>query len=374
MIEVRGLIKRYAGRTVSRNAVDGIDLDVPEGKLVTLLGPSGCGKTTTLRLIAGLERPDAGEIRIGNRLMCAPADGVFVGVHHRPIGVVFQSYAVWPHMTAVQNVMFPLRSGQKRLPKERARQRAMEALEMVGLTEFADRPAPALSGGQQQRVSLARALTREPEVLLLDEPLSNLDAGLRDRVRDEIRAVQQRLGITTVFVTHDQDEALAVSDEVIVMDQGRIVERGQAQDIYRCPREEFTARFMGISNSLPGTVETGAGELAEIALAHGRLRCLTTGETAVGSRVNVFIRPESLVLSRKDPSGRGWRGTVEFSIYHGDCWDYHVRVGDTLLRSRMYREKVGLTHGDPVFVVPEQDTAIAIPAGRQDERPALAAS
>ncbi|SEG89565.1 iron(III) transport system ATP-binding protein [Actinacidiphila yanglinensis] len=397
MIEVRGLTKRYPGRTVSRNAVDGIDLDIPEGKLVTLLGPSGCGKTTTLRLIAGLERPDAGRIRIGDRLMCAPAEGVFVGVHQRPIGVVFQSYAVWPHMTAVQNVMFPLQSGQKRLPKAQARKRAMEALDLVGLAEFADRPAPALSGGQQQRVSLARALTREPEVLLLDEPLSNLDAGLRDRVRDEIRAVQLRLGITTVFVTHDQDEALAVSDEVIVMDSGRIVERGQAQDIYRCPKEEFTARFMGISNSLPGTVRTGAGEvapadpadpgspadpaattdIADIDLAHGTLRCVTTGPTAAGDRVNVFIRPESLLLSRKDPSGRGWKGTVEFSIYHGDCWDYHVRVGDTLLRSRMYREKVGLTHGDPVFVVPEQDTAIAIPAAASEdaarERSALAA-
>ncbi|WP_329137505.1 ABC transporter ATP-binding protein [Streptomyces sp. NBC_01476] len=361
MIEVRGLTKRYPGRTVSRNAVDGIDLDIPEGKLVTLLGPSGCGKTTTLRLIAGLERPDAGQIRIGNRLMCAPEDGVYVGVHHRPIGVVFQSYAVWPHMTAVQNVMFPLQSGQKKLPKAAARRRAMEALDMVGLTEFADRPAPALSGGQQQRISLARALTREPEVLLLDEPLSNLDAGLRDRVRDEIRAVQQRLGITTVFVTHDQDEALAVSDEVIVMDQGRIVERGHAHDIYRRPREEFTARFMGISNSLPGTVQSAAEDMAEISLANGRLRCLTTGRADVGSQVNVFIRPESLVLSRKDPSGRGWKGTVEFSIYHGDCWDYHVRVGDTLLRSRMYREKVGLSHGDPVFVVPEEETAIAIP-------------
>ena len=376
MIEVRGLTKRYPGRTVFRNAVDGIDLDVPEGKLVTLLGPSGCGKTTTLRLVAGLERPDAGRIRIGDQLMCCPEEGVHVGVHHRPIGVVFQSYAVWPHMTAVQNVMFPLQSGRKRLPRAAARRRAMEALDMVGLTEFADRPAPALSGGQQQRVSLARALTREPEVLLLDEPLSNLDAGLRDRVRDEIRAVQQRLGITTVFVTHDQDEALAVSDEIIVMDQGRIVERGRAQDIYLHPREEFTARFMGISNSLPGTVGsctqgTATEGTAEIDLGHGRLRCLTPGPAAVGSRVNVFIRPESLVLSRKDPTGRGWKGTVEFSIYHGDCWDYHVRVGDTLLRSRVYREKVGLAHGDPVFVVPEEETAIAIPAkDAPEEEPA----
>ncbi|GAA1238047.1 ABC transporter ATP-binding protein [Pseudonocardia alaniniphila] len=362
MIEIRGLVKRFEGRAVTRNAVDGVDLEVPDGKLVTLLGPSGCGKTTTLRLIAGLERPDAGEIRIGGRVVCAPAEGVFVGVHQRPIGVVFQSYAIWPHMTAVQNVMFPLRSGQKRLPKAEARERAMAALEMVGLADLADRPAPALSGGQQQRISLARALTREPEVLLLDEPLSNLDAGLRDRVRDEIRAVQQRLGITTVFVTHDQDEALAVSDEVVVMDKGRIVERGPAQEIYAWPREEFTARFMGISNSLPGTVISRTDDRAEIELGHGRLICLAAGQFPPGTEVNVFVRPECLVLSRKNSAGQGWKGTVEFSIYRGDCWDYHVRVGDTVLRSRMYREKKGLGHGEPVWVVPEQESAIAIPA------------
>jgi iron(III) transport system ATP-binding protein len=361
VIEVRGLTKRFEGRAVTRNAVDRIDLEVPEGRLVTLLGPSGCGKTTTLRLIAGLERPDAGEIRIGGKLVCSPEQGVYIGVHQRPIGVVFQSYAVWPHMTAVENVMFPLRSGQKRLPKAEARRKAMESLELVGLADLADRPAPALSGGQQQRISLARALTREPKVLLLDEPLSNLDAGLRDRVRDEIRAVQQRLGITTVFVTHDQDEALAVSDEVILMDQGRMVERGRAQDIYARPREEFTARFMGISNSLPGTVHSCDRDLADIELPQGRLRCLAAEQLTEGSRVNVFIRPESLSLSRKDSTGRGWKGTVQFSIYHGDCWDYHVQVGDTLLRSRIYKEKVGLSHGDVVFVSPDEENAIAIP-------------
>ncbi|MEW2548114.1 ABC transporter ATP-binding protein [Streptomyces sp. NPDC047002] len=362
MIEIRGLIKRFDGKAVTRNAVDGIDLTVPEGELVTLLGPSGCGKTTTLRLIAGLERPDAGEIRIGGKAVYSSQDNVYVSVHQRPIGVVFQSYAVWPHMTAVQNVMFPLRSGQKKLPVPEARRKAMEALDLVGLADLADRPAPALSGGQQQRISLARALTREPEVLLLDEPLSNLDKGLRDRVRDEIRAVQQRLGITTVFVTHDQDEALAVSDEVILMEFGRIVERGPAQQIYARPRSEFTARFMGISNSIPGTVTACDDDLVDITLPHGSLRCVAAGDLAEGSQVNVFIRPESLSLSRKDATGKGWKGTVEFSIYHGDCWDYHVRVGDTLLRSRIYKEKVGLSHGDPVFVSPDEETAIAIPA------------
>jgi iron(III) transport system ATP-binding protein len=204
----------------------------------------------------------------------------------------------------------------------------------------------------------------KPEVLLLDEPLSNLDKGLRDRVRDEIRAVQQRLGITTVFVTHDQDEALAVSDEVVVMNLGRIVERGAAQDVYATPREEFTARFMGISNSLPGAVISVADGVAEVEVAHGKLSCLVSDGLGAGDRVNVFVRPESLGLSRKGGAERGgWQGTVEFSIYHGDCWDYHVRVGDDLLRSRIYRAKAGLAHGDPVYVVPEEESAIALPAG-----------
>jgi iron(III) transport system ATP-binding protein len=165
-------------------------------------------------------------------------------------------------------------------------------------------------------------------------------------------------------VTHDQDEALAVSDEVVVMNLGRIVERGAAQDVYATPREEFTARFMGISNSLPGVVISVEDGVAEVELEHGKLRCLVTGEPGAGDRVNVFVRPESLGLSRKGGAGRGgWQGTVEFTIYHGDCWDYHVRVGDHLLRSRIYRAKSGLSHGDPVYVLPEEESAIALPAG-----------
>ena len=226
MIKLTGLVKRYPGRTVTANAVDGLDLEIPEGKLVSLLGPSGCGKTTTLRMIAGLERNDGGTIEIDNTVVSDPARRIFHGADRRPIGIVFQSYAIWPHMTVEQNVMFPLRAGKNKVAKPAARQRALEALDMVGLADFATRPAPDLSGGQQQRVALARALVREPKVLLLDEPLSNLDKGLRDRMRDQIREVQLKLGITTVFVTHDQDEALAISDEVILMNRGHIFEQG----------------------------------------------------------------------------------------------------------------------------------------------------
>lgn len=362
MIRLTGVVKRYAGRTATGNAVDGIDLDVAEGELVTLLGPSGCGKTTTLRLIAGLERPNGGEIRIGDQVVAAPDQGVFLGANRRPIGIVFQSYAIWPHMTVLENVMFPLRARRPKASRAQARERALAALDGVGLADFAARPAPMLSGGQQQRVALARALVREPQVLLLDEPLSNLDAGLRGRMRDEIRAVQQRLGITTVFVTHDQDEALAVSDRVIVMDSGHIVESGLPQEIYTWPTAEFTARFLGVSNTMTGTVMSLAGDTVEITVAAGTLRCRSCDGLAPGDEVSVFMRPESFRMSRRPRSDRDWSGVIDFSIYQGDCWDYHVRLAsDESVKVRVYREKVGLSHGDQVYLEPDQDAALVMP-------------
>ena len=360
MIKLSGLIKRYPGRHVHHNAVDGIDLDIPEGKLVTLLGPSGCGKTTTLRLIAGLERADGGTIEIDGQTVSDPAHRTFVGPHRRPIGIVFQSYAIWPHMTVIDNVMFPLRVTRPRIKRQEARERAMQALDLVGLTEFAERPSPALSGGQQQRVALARALVREPKVLLLDEPLSNLDKGLRARMRDEIRAVQQRLGITTVFVTHDQDEALAVSDDVVVMNGGHIVERGLPQAIYTYPRDEFTARFLGVSNTLEGVVTAVSEDGASVAIAPGNLLCSKATAMRPGDQVTVFMRPESFRLSRKQHSDEAWSGVIEFSIYHGDCWDYHVRLGEEVVKVRVYQEKVGLEHGDHVFLEPDGESAIVM--------------
>jgi iron(III) transport system ATP-binding protein len=362
MIKLTGLVKRYPGRAVGANAVDGIDLEVGEGKLTTLLGPSGCGKTTTLRLIAGLERADAGTVEIGGQVVSDPARGIFIGPHRRPIGIVFQSYAIWPHMTVVENVMFPLRVSRPRVRKNEARKRALEALDAVGLADFAERPAPALSGGQQQRVALARALVREPKVLLLDEPLSNLDKGLRGRMRDEIRAVQQRLGITTVFVTHDQDEALAVSDDVVVMNGGHVIERGVPHAIYTYPRDMFTARFLGVSNSLDGIVESVGPDGATVTFGKRSMLCRQCESIETGQPVSVFMRPESFKLSRRQHSDEAWPGTIEFSIYHGDCWDYHVRLGDDLLKVRVYREKVGLEHGDLVYLEPDADSAIVMPA------------
>jgi iron(III) transport system ATP-binding protein len=357
MIKLTGLMKRYPGRTVTANAVDGLNLEIPEGKLVALLGPSGCGKTTTLRMIAGLERNDGGTIEIDNKVVSDPSRRIFLGADRRPIGIVFQSYAIWPHMTVAQNVMFPLRVGKSKVSRNEAHKRALEALDMVGLADFATRPAPDLSGGQQQRVALARALVREPKVLLLDEPLSNLDKGLRDRMRDQIREVQLQLGITTVFVTHDQDEALAISDDVVVMNSGNIVERGLPQEIYTFPRNEFTARFLGVSNSLDGVVEQVTAEGAAVRLGQLVLTCTKADGVAKGDEVSVFLRPESFRLSRREGA---WQGAVEFSIYHGDCWDYHVRVGEHLLRVRVYQEKVGLAHGDQVFLSPDPETAFVV--------------
>jgi iron(III) transport system ATP-binding protein len=357
MIKLTGLIKRYPGRTVTANAVDGLDLEIPDGKLVSLLGPSGCGKTTTLRMIAGLERNDAGTIEIDGKVVSDPSRRTFLGADRRPIGIVFQSYAIWPHMTVLQNVMFPLRVGRTKVSRSEASRRALAALDMVGLANLAYRPAPDLSGGQQQRVALARALVREPKVLLLDEPLSNLDKGLRDQMRDQIRAVQQQLGITTVFVTHDQDEALAISDDVVVMNGGHIVERGLPQEIYTFPRNEFTARFLGVSNSLDGVVDSVSADGVAVRLGDLVLTCAKAGDVAKGDAVSVFLRPESVRLSRREGP---WEGTIEFSIYHGDCWDYHVRVGGQLLRVRVYQEKVGIAHGDRVFLTPDPETAIVV--------------
>ena len=240
----------------------------PEGKLFTLLGPSGCGKTTTLRSIAGLEKPTAGEIEVGGRLVYSSAKGIFVAPNKRNFGMVFQSYAIWPHMNVFQNVAFPLEV--RRLPKKEIRERVMRVLHAVALDELVDRDATKLSGGQQQRLALARALVMEPQLLLLDEPLSNLDAKLRDRMRSELKRLQRDLSLTTVYVTHDQSEALALSHEIAVMNEGRVVQVGTPRQIYEQPADKFVADFVGTTNFIGGTVTALGERPLRRALGHGR--------------------------------------------------------------------------------------------------------
>ncbi len=287
MLTVENLYKVFATRQADVQAVDGISLSVESGKLLTLLGPSGCGKTTTLRCIAGLERPDGGRIVIGGTTVFDSAGRVFVPPSDRGIGMVFQSYAIWPHMTVFENVAFPLRVARDRTYEAaEIKERVLRTLDMVRMNGFEDRSATQLSGGQQQRLAFARGLVREPKILLLDEPLSNLDAKLREQMRFELKRLQRSLGITTVYVTHDQSEALALSDEIAVFNAGRIVQRGSPQDIYRNPQSQFVADFIGSANFLSGTVlgEAGADGLVSVTTKHGILRCSFGRDTAAGHR------------------------------------------------------------------------------------------
>jgi ABC-type Fe3+/spermidine/putrescine transport system ATPase subunit len=369
MIQVIGLSKRYDGVQRVRTAVDGVRavrhavdevaFEIPKGKLFTLLGPSGCGKTTTLRMLAGLERPTAGEILLDGRLVYSSSRRIFVPANKRPVGMVFQSYAIWPHMSVFDNVAFPLTVGNKKHSRAAIRERTLAVLELVGLTEMETRSATTLSGGQQQRVALARALVKEPEVLLLDEPLSNLDAQLRAKMRDGIRAIQQQLGITAVYVTHDQGEALAISDLIMLMDRGHVVEIGSPEQIYKRPRNAFTASFIGAANAIDGIVqESGGGEIV-VRSPFGILHCFGDG-CAAGSNVRVFLRPEHIGLSSSKRSEDAWDGHVQFSIYQGDSWDYHVSVAESEFRVRVHKD-LGLVRGDRVYLEPDPAVAVVIP-------------
>src|SRR4249920_553509 len=264
-LDVRDLRKQFG---TGRPAVDGVSFHVPTGEIVVLLGPSGCGKTTTLRCVAGLEYSTSGRISIGGRLVSSPADGVQVPPRLRNIGMVFQSYAVWPHMTVRQNVAYPLR--HRRVPRAEIERKTGDVLALVGLTEFAERPVVSLSGGQMQRVALARSLVYEPQLLLLDEPLSNLDAKLRLRLRDDLRHIIKRTGVTALYVTHDQTEAVVLGDRIGVMREGRLLQMAPAATLYNRPAELFVASFTGASNLLNGRVMQREQEFGVIEAASGQ--------------------------------------------------------------------------------------------------------
>src|SRR6516225_10002311 len=305
MLSIENLHKAFQAAGQSQvHAVDGINLSVESGRLLTLLGPSGCGKTTTLRCLAGLERPDSGRIVIGDTTVFDSAKRVFVPASDRGIGMVFQSYAIWPHMSVFENVAFPLRvSRARKYSAAEIKNKVRGALEMVRLAGLEARASTQLSGGQQQRLALARGLVHQPKVLLLDEPLSNLDAKLREQMRFELKHLQRTLRITTVYVTHDQSEALALSDEIAVFNAGRVAQRGPPQEIYSHPRSHFVADFIGSANFIAGTVSQAEGPdgMAQVATPHGLLRCRFADAVRTGQQVVITARPEDLALFSGPP-------------------------------------------------------------------------
>ncbi|HEY2988824.1 MAG TPA: ABC transporter ATP-binding protein [Candidatus Binatia bacterium] len=337
MIRIENLHVRYQTERGEVYAVQGIDLDVKPGQFFTLLGPSGCGKTTTLRSVAGLERPFEGEISVGDQLVFSSRRKISIPPYKRDIGMVFQSYAIWPHMNVFENVAFPLRESRQRLSGDEIRARVRKALAMVQLDGLEDRPAPFLSGGQQQRLALARALVKEPRVLLLDEPLSNLDAKLREETRFEMRELVKRLAITTLYVTHDQLEALTMSDVIAVMDSGRIVQRGTPLEIYGAPQDRFVANFIGLSNFLEGKVKQ-TGALGEVETPSGMLKCVLPDGIAAGEAVVVVIRPEDVNLNAGAPSQNEniLEGKIEAIVYMGDALECQVAVGAKLIRLKLH--------------------------------------
>lgn len=335
MLSVQNLSKQFVSEGALVKAVDGVSFEVKQGELFTLLGPSGCGKTTTLRCVAGLEHPDHGAILIDDQPMFDSQNQINVDGQSRPIGMVFQSYAIWPHMTVFDNVAFPLVHGRRKVPRKETRERTMEMLELVKLADLADRGAPFLSGGQQQRVALARALVYKPKLLLFDEPLSNLDAKLREEMRVEMKRLMADLRMTALYVTHDQVEALTMSDRVAVMHAGKIVEEGTPHDIYLYPSCSFTTTFVGRINLVQGQVVTRLPktQLSVIDTPIGMLHS-NVGEVAAGTKVVLGWRPEAIELGLEKGKTNMIQGIVEGVIFLGEAMEYTVRSQQTLLRVR----------------------------------------
>ncbi|MEP4035585.1 ABC transporter ATP-binding protein [Pseudophaeobacter sp.] len=317
-VRFENVVKKYGQVT----ALKGLNLEIEQGKLVTLLGPSGCGKTTTLRLIAGLEAASSGTIFIGGQ------DVTYLTATYRKVSMVFQSYALFPHMTVAENVAYGLRVNS--MNKKEAAEKAAEGLALVGLSGFGERLPSELSGGQQQRVAVARAIVLEPEVLLLDEPLSNLDAKLRRHVREEIRQIQQRLGLTAVYVTHDQEEAMAVSDEIIVMKDAEIAQQGTPADLYEAPNSKFIADFIGDANVVDCEVVGGADGSASVMLAGTQLNVPSLLPKT--SAASLVMRPQNIRLTAPG-TAKGIKGTVTYAAYLGNQIQYTVAtdVGDIFI-------------------------------------------
>ncbi|WP_072803248.1 ABC transporter ATP-binding protein [Rhodococcoides yunnanense] len=336
-VVVSGLMKQYNTKPALRS----LDLSIKSGEFITLLGPSGCGKTTTLRCLAGLERPTAGTVSLGGRVVVDTERGVFVPPDKRHVGMVFQSYALWPHMSVAENVAYPLKiagvRGQER------QDRIRDLLEAVGLEKYEKRQVTALSGGQQQRVALARALAARPGIIFYDEPLSNLDTKLRYQMGQQVRALHNRFETTSVYVTHDQEEAITLSDRIIVMNHGVIEQQGTPEEIYDRPRSAYVADFMGFQNITTGEVVGGSGARAEVKLSGSDIVLGAYADTvpAIGSPVSLAFRSEHIRLADQRPSAVGhFTGTVSRSTFVGSAYNLLLDAEGTTIRARIGRSEL----------------------------------
>ena len=369
MLRVSGLTTEYVTAKGKVAAARDIAFEVEKGEFFTLLGPSGCGKTTTLRSIAGLERPRSGEIAVNGHTVFSASRNISVPLNKRNFGMVFQSYAIWPHMSVFENAAFPLQV-RKGLSRAEIKSRVTRVLGAMALESFAERQATQLSGGQQQRLALARAIVMEPELLLLDEPLSNLDAKLRERMRFELKRIQRELGLTTIYVTHDQGEALALSHRIAVMNEGRIVQIGNPRAIYENPRDRFVAEFIGSGNFIEATVlgaENGA-HLWRTRSSFGDLVAHSEDALQPGAAVTLSIRPENVELSETPFANGGganvFSGTVDSKVFQGDFSDFQVRAGGALLLARTH-PSLRTPVGDPINIrIAVQKCVVLGEAGR----------
>jgi iron(III) transport system ATP-binding protein len=351
VIRVTSLRKTFVGLHGTVRALQGIDLDVREGEFCVLLGASGCGKTTTLRCVAGLERPEEGEIEIGGTLVSSPAKRIYVPTEKRDISMVFQSYAIWPHMDVFHNVAFPLTQGYRRVPRSQVAEKVRQALRLVRLDGLEDRPATDLSGGQQQRVAMARAMVTEPKILLMDEPLSNLDARLREQMRVELKKITKAANVTTLYVTHDQAEALSLGDKVCVMHDGEIIQMAPPHEIYAKPASLFVAQFVGEMNLVKGHV-TGP---SQVECPLGPISIAVPPGVPVASPVTLAIRPEHVHLNSADPATASLTGAITSKNYLGDVQILEVEVNGVSLLVKQA--------GDTEFSVGQRVKA-AFPADR----------
>ncbi|WP_298325473.1 ABC transporter ATP-binding protein [Haloactinopolyspora sp.] len=379
VVRVQGLNKEFVSNGTTVAAVHDLDLTLDRGEFVCLLGPSGCGKTTTLRAIAGLETPTSGTIEIAGQTVYSSATSTYVPPERRGLGMVFQSYAVWPHMTVAENVGFPLRHGVGKHDKSRHREindRVARILEIMDCAHLSQRYPSELSGGQQQRVALARTLVYEPDLLLFDEPLSNLDAKLRERMRIELRELQQRLGFAALYVTHDREEALSLSDRILVMRDGVVVQAGTPEEIYEQPADVFVADFIGPVNLLPVSALRRTGNAIVAVTELGDITCADSAPVATdvgeASQSSVLIRPGSLrVGSTEAPGPNCWEARVENVTYFGEHVLYSLHVGNVRLTATV--PACDRPRGDRVFVTAAADTCRVV-RGRVEGHSAQAVS